>query len=147
TIFLFGRSWQTVYWLLSGIMKPSPGLSSGCSRDTSSLDCCGDWATLRSRQPRKYVTEYMKRPTKPGYLLKHHIPVKTDSWDVKSAGFTEVDWVSHSGNSGEGERCSLAGLARGVSASLDLLATAAGLGGAGRGCGAGVDFSAEGGDR
>src|SRR6266704_605511 len=30
------------------------------------------------------------------------------------------------------ERCSLAGLARGVSASLDLLATAAGLGGAGR---------------
>src|SRR6266436_2579716 len=29
------------------------------------------------------------------------------------------------------ERCSLAGLARGVSASLDLLATAAGLGGAG----------------
>jgi hypothetical protein len=41
--------------------------------------------------------------TKPGYLLKHHIPVKTDSWDVKSAGFTEVDGVSHSGNSGEGE--------------------------------------------
>jgi len=28
--------------------------------------------------------------TKPGYLLKHHIPVKTDSWDVKSPGFTEV---------------------------------------------------------
>jgi len=30
-------------------------------------------------------------------------PVKTDSWDVKSPGFTEVDLVSHSGNSGEGE--------------------------------------------
>src|SRR5260370_19916753 len=41
--------------------------------------------------------------TKPGYLLKHHIPVKTDSWDVKSPGFTEVDLVSYSGNSGEGE--------------------------------------------
>jgi len=41
--------------------------------------------------------------TKPGYLLKHHIPVKTDSWDVQSPGFTEVDLVSHSGNSGEGE--------------------------------------------
>src|SRR6266513_1126323 len=64
TIFLLGRSWQTVYWLLSGIMKPSPGLSSGVSRDTISLDCCGDWATPRSRQPRKYVTEHMKRPTK-----------------------------------------------------------------------------------
>jgi hypothetical protein len=41
--------------------------------------------------------------TKPGYLLKHHIPIKTDSWDVASPGFTEVDLVSHSGNSGEGE--------------------------------------------
>src|SRR6202044_1382904 len=41
--------------------------------------------------------------TKPGYLLKHHIPVKTDRWDVQSPGFTEVDLVSHSGNSGSGE--------------------------------------------
>jgi len=41
--------------------------------------------------------------TKPGSLLKHHIPVKTDSWDVSSPGFSEVDLVSHSGNSGEGE--------------------------------------------
>jgi hypothetical protein len=41
--------------------------------------------------------------TKPGYLLKHHIPVKTDSWDVKSPGFTEVDLVSHSGNSSDGD--------------------------------------------
>jgi hypothetical protein len=41
--------------------------------------------------------------TKPGYLLKHHIPIKTDSWDIASPGFTEVDLVSHSGNSGQGE--------------------------------------------
>jgi len=41
--------------------------------------------------------------TKPGSLLKHHIPLKTDSWDVKSPGFTEVDLVSHSGNSANGE--------------------------------------------
>src|SRR5438445_31250 len=41
--------------------------------------------------------------TQPGALLKHHIPVKTDSWDVKAPGFTEIDLVSHSGNSGEGE--------------------------------------------
>ncbi|MGH9701394.1 MAG: integrase catalytic domain-containing protein, partial [Candidatus Acidiferrales bacterium] len=41
--------------------------------------------------------------TKPGYLLKHHIAVKTDSWDVCVPGFTEVDLVSHSGNSGAGE--------------------------------------------
>ncbi len=41
--------------------------------------------------------------TKPGYLLKHHIPVKTDRWEVTSPGFTEIDLVSHSGNSGAGE--------------------------------------------
>ena len=41
--------------------------------------------------------------TKPGSLLKHHIPVKTDSWDVTSVGFSEVDLVAHCGNSGDGE--------------------------------------------
>jgi transposase InsO family protein len=41
--------------------------------------------------------------TKPGALLKHHIPVKTDSWDVKGPGYAEVDLVSHSGNSASGE--------------------------------------------
>ncbi len=41
--------------------------------------------------------------TKPGYLLKHQIPVKTDRWDVHTPGFTEVDLVSHSGNAASGE--------------------------------------------
>lgn len=41
--------------------------------------------------------------TKPGYLLKHHIPVKTDRWDVRIPGFTEADLVAHSGNSASGE--------------------------------------------
>jgi len=40
--------------------------------------------------------------TKPGTLLKHHIPLKTDRWDVTSPGFTEIDLVAHSGNSGDG---------------------------------------------
>jgi hypothetical protein len=41
--------------------------------------------------------------TRPGRLLKHQIPIKTDRWDVRVPGFTEVDLVAHSGNSGEGE--------------------------------------------
>ena len=40
--------------------------------------------------------------TKPGTLLKHQIPIKTDNWDVQSPGWTEVDTVSHSGNNAEG---------------------------------------------
>ena len=44
--------------------------------------------------------------TKPGTLLKHHIPLKTDRWDVQVPGFTEIDLVSHSGNSASGDFCS-----------------------------------------
>lgn len=40
--------------------------------------------------------------TKPGTLLKHQIPIKTDNWDVKHPGWTEIDTVSHSGNNAEG---------------------------------------------
>ncbi len=40
--------------------------------------------------------------TKPGTLLKHHIPIKTDNWNVTVPGFTEIDLVSHSGNSADG---------------------------------------------
>lgn len=41
--------------------------------------------------------------TRPGTLLKHHIPIKTDHWDVTEPGFTEVDLVSHSGDRADGE--------------------------------------------
>jgi len=41
--------------------------------------------------------------TKPGTLLKHHIPLKTDRWDVTQPGFAEIDLVSHSGDSADGE--------------------------------------------
>ena len=43
--------------------------------------------------------------TKPGTLLKHHIPLKTDHWEVEVPGFTEIDLVSHSGNSASGDFC------------------------------------------
>jgi hypothetical protein len=40
--------------------------------------------------------------TKHGALLKHQIPIKTDSWDVDRPGFLEIDLVSHSGDCAEG---------------------------------------------
>ena len=40
--------------------------------------------------------------TRPGTLLKHRIPIKTDHWDVKTPGWSEIDTVSHSGNNAEG---------------------------------------------
>jgi len=41
--------------------------------------------------------------TKPGTLLKHHIPIKTDCWDVTQPGHAEIDLVSHSGPCASGE--------------------------------------------
>lgn len=41
--------------------------------------------------------------TKPGTLLKHHIPIRTVHWDVKGPGWVEIDLVAHCGNSADGE--------------------------------------------
>jgi transposase InsO family protein len=41
--------------------------------------------------------------TKPGSLLKQHILIRTDNWDVSEPGFCEVDLVSHSGPCAAGE--------------------------------------------
>lgn len=37
--------------------------------------------------------------TKPGTLLKKHIPIKTDQWDESRPGFLEADTVAHRGES------------------------------------------------
>jgi hypothetical protein len=60
------------------------------------IDRClrADKRTLRRRQYGR---------TKPGTLLKHQIPLKTDRWDVQEPGFTEIDLVAHSGDRAEGE--------------------------------------------
>ena len=54
-------------------------------------------ATKRQLATRRYGR------TKPGTLLKHHIPLKTDHWDVTTPGFTELDLVAHAGHRADGE--------------------------------------------
>jgi len=41
--------------------------------------------------------------TKPGRLLKHHIPIKAERWEVNQPGYAEIDLVSHSGDRADGE--------------------------------------------
>ena len=41
--------------------------------------------------------------TKPGTLLKHHIPIRTGNWDINRPGFIEADTVAHCGNSLAGD--------------------------------------------
>jgi len=58
----------------------------------------------RRLQPRKrQLKRRLYGRTKPGTLLKHHIPIKTERWETTTPGFVEADLVSHSGNSADGE--------------------------------------------
>ena len=57
----------------------------------------------RLKDKKAQVGRRMYGRTKPGTLLKHHIPIRTDNWDVKTPGWTEVDTVSHSGNCADGK--------------------------------------------
>jgi hypothetical protein len=41
--------------------------------------------------------------TKPGSLIKRHIPIRTDNWDITRPGFIEADTVAHCGESLEGD--------------------------------------------
>lgn len=43
--------------------------------------------------------------TKPGTLLKHHIPIQAGRWDVTTPGFGEIDLVAHCGPRLDGEHC------------------------------------------
>lgn len=56
----------------------------------------------RLRNKKLKLKRRMYGRTKPGTLLKHHIPIKTDHWDVSEPGFTEADLVSHSGSNASG---------------------------------------------
>lgn len=56
---------------------------------------------LRARKHR--LKRRLYGTTRPGSLLKHQIPIKTDHWDVTTPGYLEIDLVSHSGASASGE--------------------------------------------
>jgi hypothetical protein len=58
------------------------------------------------RRLRPHKTKLKKRlygRTKPGTLLKHQIPIRTEHWNVTVPGSVEIDLVSHSGNAAEGD--------------------------------------------
>jgi len=57
----------------------------------------------RLAPPRRALSKRLYGRTKPGTLLKHHIPLKTDRWEVATPGFTEIDLVAHCGSLGDGE--------------------------------------------
>jgi hypothetical protein len=59
----------------------------------------------RLRTEKRKLRRRLYGRTKPGTLLKYHIPLKTERWDVQVPGFTEIDLVSPSGDSASGDFC------------------------------------------
>lgn len=57
----------------------------------------------RLKDKKRMLKRRLYGRTKPGTLLKHHIPIKTDCWDVSEPGSTEIDLVSHSGPCASGD--------------------------------------------
>jgi len=56
----------------------------------------------RLQAKKRHLKRRLYGRTKPGTLLKHHIPIKTDHWDVTQPGYAEIDLVSHSGDCADG---------------------------------------------
>ncbi|OQA92685.1 MAG: hypothetical protein BWY26_00102 [Elusimicrobia bacterium ADurb.Bin231] len=61
-------------------------------------------ATIDSRLKNKkcQLKKKIYGTTRPGTLLKHQFQITTDNWDVTIPGFLEIDMVSHSGSSADG---------------------------------------------
>jgi hypothetical protein len=57
----------------------------------------------RLQHIKRQVAKRIYGRTKPGTLLKHQIPIRTEHWKVKGPGWVEIDLVSHSGNSADGQ--------------------------------------------
>lgn len=58
---------------------------------------------LKLKPYRALIRRRFNSTTKPGSLLKSHIPIRTSSWEEKRPGYCELDTVAHCGNSADGE--------------------------------------------
>jgi len=56
----------------------------------------------RLQSKKQWVRRKVYGSTRPGAILKHQIPIRTDSWNIRVPGYVEADLVSHCGGNGSG---------------------------------------------
>jgi hypothetical protein len=83
-------------WLPS-YQAQSGSLNSTCLQQLATISPATIDRLLKSF--RLYHTGKGRSATKPGLLLKHHIPIQTCRWDETRPGFLEADTVAHCGDS------------------------------------------------
>ncbi len=77
------------------------GLSSACEQALLSISARTIDRLLRPKRGELRRRHYGR--TKPGSLLKHQVPIRSERWDVHEAGWGEIDTVHHCGESAFGE--------------------------------------------
>lgn len=82
-------------WATRHMKIPAPLARHLLTMSPSTMD-----RALRGRKRALRLHRYGR--TKPGALLKHHIPLRTDRWTVTTPGFAEIDLVAHCGDVGDG---------------------------------------------
>jgi len=112
TIELIAKIWEAAQYPCSGRLKAIIPLWLPWIKKKFVIDeqATGQLLGISPRQMERRLQKLKRKAkqriyggTKPGTLLKHQIPIKTDHWDVQEPGFTEIDTVSHSGNCASGE--------------------------------------------
>ena len=56
----------------------------------------------RLKARKQWIKKRVYGSTRPGAILKHQIPIRTDSWNIRAPGYVESDLVSHCGGSASG---------------------------------------------
>jgi len=56
----------------------------------------------RLKSKKLWIKKKVYGSTRAGAILKHQIPIKTDSWNIRVPGYIESDLVSHCGGNGSG---------------------------------------------
>lgn len=84
--------WVPAYTEYFGITLPARVVELLATISASTID------RLLASQRSKYCKRGLAT-TKPGSLLKKHIPIKTNQWDENRPGFIEADTVAHCGSS------------------------------------------------
>jgi hypothetical protein len=87
--------WLPSYTSYCGVELPQKLLALLATISSSTID-----RLLKPLRP-KYK-KFGLATTKPGSLLKKHIPILTNQWDEKRPGFLEADTVAHCGSSSAG---------------------------------------------
>jgi len=111
-IFIIEKTWEASGFLWSKRLKSAIALwmpwiekrfNITAQEHTQLLSISAPQIDRRLKSKKQWIRKQVYGSTRPGTILKHQIPVKTDSWNIRLPGYVETDLVSHCGGSASGD--------------------------------------------